>query len=282
MLEYLNLTINPDNANLISAIDELPLWSAPFGIKLLNTITMRSSSNILDIGCGTGFPLVELAQRFGKDSHVYGIDPWEKALERVQIKLDAYHIANVNVQTGVAENLPFENSFFDLIVSNNGLNNVRDLEKSICECARVSKSGGEFAQTFNLGGSMIEFYHVFEDVLIRENLEDAVLKMQEHIYQKRRPVEEVVEMLRKNAFTDIWVTQDAFPLRFADGSAMLNHSFISHWFLPNWKELVPKDKLIKVFTLIEEKLNNIARDEGELSLTIPFALIDCKKAFFTS
>jgi len=278
MLEYLNLHVNPDDEKLVSAIDELPLWSAPFGLKLLQTITMRSNCTILDIGCGTGFPLVELAQRFGKDSHVYGIDPWEKALERVHLKLRAYNIPNATVQAGVAEKLPFPDSFFDLIVSNNGLNNVRDLEKSIAECARVCKSGGEFAQVYNLSGSMIEFYDVFEEILTQENLKDSVIKMKEHIYQKRRPVEEVVELLRGNNFTDIRVNEDVFYLRYATGSAMLNHSFISHWFLPSWKELVPEDMLEKIFTLVEEKLNSIAKEKGELKLTIPFALIDCKKA----
>ncbi len=277
MLEYLNLHVNPDDEKLISAIDELPLWSAPFGLKLLDTITMHPNCNILDIGCGTGFPLIELAQRFGKSCHVYGIDPWTKALERIKLKLDAFHITNVTTQGGIAEELPFGNAFFDLIVSNNGLNNVQNLEKSIAECARVCKSGGEFAQTFNLDGSMIEFYDVFEEVLTQENLNDSVVKMKEHIYQKRRPVEEAVEILRANQFTDIWVTKEEFHLRYTDGSAMLNHSFISHWFLPSWKDLVPEDMLDKVFTLVEEKLNNIAKEKGELKLTIPFALIDCKK-----
>lgn len=278
MLEYLNLHINPNDEKLISAIDELPFWSAPFGLKLLQTITMRSNCSILDIGCGTGFPLVELAQRFGKSSHVYGIDPWEKALERINLKLRAFNIPNAIVQAGVAEKLPFPDSFFELIVSNNGLNNVQDLDKSIAECARVCKPGGEFAQVYNLSGSMIEFYNVFEEILTQENLDDSVVKMKEHIYHKRRPVEEVVEILRKNQFTDIWVTKEEFCLRYTDGSAMLNHSFISHWFLPSWKELVPEDMLEKIFTLVEEKLNAIAKEKGELTLTIPFALIDCKKA----
>ncbi len=276
MLEYINLHVNPDDEKLISAIDELPLWSAPFGLKLLQTITMRSNCNILDIGCGTGFPLVELAQRFGKSSRVYGVDPWEKALERVNQKLRAYNIPNAIVQVGVAEKLPFPDSFFDLIVSNNGLNNVQDLGKSISECARVCKPGGEFTQTFNLDGSMIEFYNTFEEVLAQENMDDSIVKMKEHIYNKRRPVEEVVEILRDNHFTDIWVTKEKFDLRYTDGSAMLNHSFISHWFLPGWKELVPEDMLEKIFTLVEEKLNCIAKEKGELKLTIPFALIDCK------
>jgi len=277
MPDYLHIDINPDSEELISVIDELPLWSAPFGLKLLDTITMKPNRTILDIGCGTGFPLIELAQRFGSTCHVYGIDPWGKALERIRQKLNVYSITNVTVQAGVAEKMPFADVLFDLIVSNNGLNNVQDLEKSIAECSRVCKSGGEFAQTFNLAGSMIEFYNVFEEVLLQERLEDSVLKMKAHIYNKRRPIEEVVEILRKNNFANIQVAEDVFYLRYVNGSAMLNHSFISHWFLPSWKELVPEDMLDKVFTLVEEKLNTIAVKNKEICLSIPFAVIDCRK-----
>jgi hypothetical protein len=35
--------------------------------------------------------------------------------------------------------------------------------------------------------------------------------------------------------------------------------------------------LEKVFTLVEEKLNDLAKKNREISLSIPFAVIDCKK-----
>jgi precorrin-6B methylase 2 len=55
-------------------IDELPIWSAPFGLKLLNYIGYKPNITALDIGFGTGFPLIEIAMRLGKESTIYGID----------------------------------------------------------------------------------------------------------------------------------------------------------------------------------------------------------------
>ena len=46
--------------------DELPLWSAPFGLLLLEQVVMRPGLTILDVGAGTGFLTIELAQRFGR------------------------------------------------------------------------------------------------------------------------------------------------------------------------------------------------------------------------
>lgn len=48
----------------MSGYDELPFWSAPFGISLLETVRLRPGMNVLDIGSGSGFPMLELADRW--------------------------------------------------------------------------------------------------------------------------------------------------------------------------------------------------------------------------
>jgi ubiquinone/menaquinone biosynthesis C-methylase UbiE len=55
--------------------DELPLWSAPFGLLLLKHLPLRPHLTVLDVGCDTGFPLLELAQRLGATCRVHGVDP---------------------------------------------------------------------------------------------------------------------------------------------------------------------------------------------------------------
>ena len=132
-----------DDPSLVSVIDELPLWSAPFGLKLLDTVKLKPHICALDLGCGTGFPLIELAQRLGPSCHVYGIDPWERAAERIRLKTQTLNIANVLVVRGVGEEMPFEGERFDLIVANNGINNVKDPEKVLSECYRTSRTGAQ-------------------------------------------------------------------------------------------------------------------------------------------
>ena len=127
MKAYLKQNFDWNDFDLVSVIDEIPLWSAPFGLKLLDVIKLKPNINALDIGSGLGFPLLEVAQRLGTSSKVYGIDPWERAIERVKIKIKQYDLTNVEIINGAAEKLPFENHFFDLIVSNNGINNVENV-----------------------------------------------------------------------------------------------------------------------------------------------------------
>jgi arsenite methyltransferase len=42
-------------AEVSELFDELPLWSAPFGLLLLDRVPMKSGLTILDVGAGTGF-----------------------------------------------------------------------------------------------------------------------------------------------------------------------------------------------------------------------------------
>ena len=118
--------------------DELSLWSAPFGLKLLDSITMRRGMKVLDFGCGFGFPMLELAERLGMTSEVYGLDPSPEALAVIQQKITDWQIGNAKIIRGVAEAIPFHDCFFDLIVANNGINNVSDQAKALKECYRVS------------------------------------------------------------------------------------------------------------------------------------------------
>ena len=87
MKKYLYANADLNNMDFVSCIDELPLWSAPFGLSLLDAIEMKAGLKVLDIGCGCGFPLIELAQRLGNSCSLNGIDPWETALGRVRLKI---------------------------------------------------------------------------------------------------------------------------------------------------------------------------------------------------
>ncbi|UCE08202.1 MAG: methyltransferase domain-containing protein [bacterium] len=277
MQGYLNQKIDVNDPVLISVIDELPLWSAPFGLKLLETIRLKKGMNVLDIGCGLGFPLIELAARLGNSCKVYGIDPWERALERVRLKMKVYDIKNVAVVHGYAENMPFENGFFDLIVSNNGINNVNDMNQTLNECYRVCKLDAQMTITLNLEKTMIEFYDVFRETLAENCMYDEVKKMKEHIYSKRKPLDEIKSRLVDKGFSIKKIFHDSFKLRFVDGTTMLNHYLIRYWFMDGWKKVLLPKNITTIFERIESKLNQVAELKGEIVLTIPYVTIDCRK-----
>lgn len=274
MKNYLNKTFDLDDPKIVSAIDELPLWSAPFGMKLLDNIPMKKGINVLDIGSGLGFPLLEIAMRLGKTSSLYGIDPWGAGIERAKSKIRRYGIRNVKLIKGLAEEMPFEDNFFDMIISNNGLNNVQDLNAVLDECKRVGKDQATIHITQNLPGSMIEFYNIFEDALRTKGMEDEIRKMKAHIQAKRKPLDDMSGILNAHGIIIEKSIEDSFHIRFFDGSAMLNHFFIILAFMNPWKDIMNKDIQEDVFVAIENSLNKHAKINGELKLTIPYVYLE--------
>jgi ubiquinone/menaquinone biosynthesis C-methylase UbiE len=266
-----------DFAGLINVFDELPIWSAPFGLKLLDYIDYKPNISAIDIGFGTGFPLTELAMRLGDSSTVYGIDPWKEAIVRTNKKIDYYGITNIRIIEGVAESIPLDIGSVDLIVSNNGINNVSDIDKVLSECSRIIKNSGQFVQTMNLDKSMFEFYGQLESVLSDLHMDNEIDLMRQHIYDKRRPLDEIILMLQKHGFIIKDLEHDQFNYKFTNGTAMLNHYFIRLAFMDSWIKILPKDKLEQIFDMIELRLNEQSRILGGIKLSIPYVVINTTK-----
>ena len=263
--------------NLVSVIDDLPLWSAPFGLKLLDIVEMKPNLNVLDIGSGMGFPIIDLSQRLGNSCNVFGIDPWNIATERAKLKMKIWGITNLQIIEGKAEQLPFENDYFDLIVSNNGTNNVDDEEKVFSEISRTAKSGAQLVITVNLPETMIEFYEVYEKVLIDNKKIDEVEKLKSHINSKRKPLSSTKELIENAGFEIIEIFEDSFSFRFLNGRTMFNHFFIRLAFMESWKSILNQNEEEMIFDAIENELNKIAEVKKILSLTIPWVCINSRK-----
>jgi hypothetical protein len=62
-------------------------------------------------------------------------------------------------------------------------------------------------------------------------------------------------------------------MRFANGTALMNHHFIKLGFLDGWRQVVPDNERI-VFDQLLDALDAHARQSGELRLSIPMAYFE--------
>jgi arsenite methyltransferase len=262
------------DADALAAVDDLTLWGAPFGIVLLETAKLLPGMKVLDIGCGVGFPLLELAARLGPRGEVTGLDPWKAALARAEAKARLRGIANIRFVEGVAEAMPFDDHSFDLIVSNNGLNNVKDVQLALSECARLSRTRAQLVLTVNLPDTFALFYEMFEMILEDRGMKAEIQALREHIRAKRKTVAEWQRLVEEAGFAIRKVREESFTWSFLNGTALFQHWFIRLAFLPPWTAILPPDQAPEFLAFLEGRLNRLALERGGLHLEVPFLCLD--------
>jgi SAM-dependent methyltransferase len=103
---------------------------------------IQEGETVLDIGCGTGVDTLIAAIMVGPEGKVVGIDMVPEMLERAMKNLNETILSNVTFQPASAENLPFPDESFDVVISNGVFNLIPDKVKALSEVLRVLKRSG--------------------------------------------------------------------------------------------------------------------------------------------
>lgn len=119
------------------------LWKDAFALKLDNP-----NAKLLDIAGGSG----DISQRFYKYCKENNVDNPQITLTDINpnmLKTGIENLTNkgilgINYVCCDAENLPFENNYFDYYTVAFGIRNFSNISKSLSEAKRILKKGGKF------------------------------------------------------------------------------------------------------------------------------------------
>lgn len=155
-------------------------FSAPVEARfetLVDQITKAAEDKklkLLDVGSGDGVALYLLSKRL-PDAELYGIDP---ALEALEVARKS--ISRANFTQGEAHELPFENDFFDIVISSDVIEHVESPAKMLEEIKRVAKDDA----TIVIGTPVKHSKYPFDPNHVEEFFAEDFRDMMEKYFRK--------------------------------------------------------------------------------------------------
>lgn len=131
---------------LTPVYDPVVRWTTredAFKAALLEQAGLRAGQRMLDLGCGTGTLSIK-AKLSQPDAEVTGIDGDPEILDRARRKAEASNAA-LTLDRGLAQNLPYRDATFDVVLSSLFFHHLGRSEKveALREAHRVLAVGGE-------------------------------------------------------------------------------------------------------------------------------------------
>jgi len=164
--------------------------------RLVSAARLTGAERVLDIATGPGY----IAEAFARNSReVLGMDLTEAMLDIARARTEERGVKNISFRVGDAQNLPFDEGQFDVVVCRLALHHVQQPGKVVSGMARVCR----------LGGTVL-----VEDIYASENsaraaYQDCWEKLRDPSHVRALPLSELLHVFRDAGLeTEIVSTAD--------------------------------------------------------------------------
>jgi len=126
-------------------LDELPDRAVEAFAGVGNPFSLgavKPGERVVDLGSGGGFDCFIAARQVGPQGRVVGIDMTEEMLGRSRAAAAALQVRNVEFRRGAIEDMPIDDGWADVVISNGVINLCADKRRVFTEIMRVLKPGG--------------------------------------------------------------------------------------------------------------------------------------------
>src|SRR5664279_1451595 len=107
---------------------------------VISKLDLKENVNFLDIGCGTGWALVQAGRLIDFRGTFYGVDLSQKMIEKARENFMEY--GNFHFIIANSESIPLDDNFFDIVICTNSFHHYLHPDKAMKEIFRLLKHGG--------------------------------------------------------------------------------------------------------------------------------------------
>lgn len=129
-----------------SAVESFAGVANPFALR-----AVQRAEKVVDAGSGAGFDCFIAARQVGPEGRVVGVDMLPEMLDRSRTAATQMGLRHVEFREGLIEDMPVEDGWADVVVSNGVINLCADKRGTFQEIWRVLRPGGwlQFADIAN-------------------------------------------------------------------------------------------------------------------------------------
>ncbi len=212
----------------------VPRYSALFGRMLLAELPTRERLQVLDVGCGTGYPALDVLRRLGDGGRVIAVDPDPALLEIARRRALEEAGRRIFFKVESAEQLSFGDEVFDLAIGNLALGAFDAPERALAEMHRVLVGAGRLLLTHALSGTFEEVFDMFREVALK--MDDGRVAQRIDRIASRYPSAPTLEAVVGAAgFSDVSVKTEEFQIAFGSAAEIFTDPMIRLIALPEWR-----------------------------------------------
>lgn len=193
----------------------VPAIGGPLAKKLISDAALQSGERVLDVGCGTGVVTRLAAERVGPEGMVAGLDinPGMIAVAKASTSDDLA----IEWRQGIAEDLPYDDDSFDVVLCQLSPQFVPDRGRALSEMHRVLAPGGRLL--LNVVGPADPIFASLADAMAHHVAPDAARFVQAVF--ALHDVDEIEALMKNAGFADIDVHASTPELTLPPGREFL-------------------------------------------------------------
>jgi ubiquinone/menaquinone biosynthesis C-methylase UbiE len=147
--------------------------------RLREVLAPEPGERVLEIGPGTGYYTLDLAEWLGPDGAVEIFDIQQEMLDHTMRRVHDRGLSNVHPTEGDAQSLPFDDDSFDAAILTSTLGEIPDQDAALREINRVLKPGGRLVV-----GELFGDPHMVTLAALRRRAKAAGLVFERHLGPK--------------------------------------------------------------------------------------------------